>query len=191
MCEPEDMEDMPLSCGNIDGPFWCPICGRTTCELECVPVPTGGVADMSLRDKSIKMPPTAEHKAWDAGKGATKWELEAYLTAYLGDDVFARRFADCIDLLRAKNADYSQNEQVGDRIAAFRRIARDVDLPMRKVWAVFAQKHWGAIMRFCKEGRVESEPIDGRINDLINYAVLFGPIVEEEKATQSEKGEMR
>ena len=103
------------------------------------------------------------------------------VTEYLGDAVFARRFVDCMSMIRVKNADYSQNEQKGDRIAAFRRISRDIGIPMTKVWAVFCQKHWGAIMRFIKDGHVESEPIDGRINDVINYHVLLGAIIDDVK----------
>lgn len=105
--------------------------------------------------------------------------LKALLTAYLGDAVFAERFASCIEIIKRKNADYSQGEQKGDRIAAFRRIARDIDITMPQAWAVFAQKHWGSIMKYVKTGSVESEPIDSRIDDLINYLVLFGAIVAE------------
>ena len=115
-----------------------------------------------------------------AGAEATPSELEEFLNGYLGDAVFASRFAECMTLIRAKNADYSQGEQKGDRIAAFRRIARDIRISMPQVWAVFAQKHWGAIMKFIKDGSVESEPIGGRINDLINYMVLLGAIIADE-----------
>jgi len=104
--------------------------------------------------------------------------LFSVVSAYLGDGVFAQRFVNCMEIIRRKNADYSQGEQKHDRIAAFKRIARDIDVPVRKAWAVFAQKHWGAIMRYVKEGILESEPIDGRINDLINYLVLLGSIVD-------------
>ena len=83
------------------------------------------------------------------------------------------------EILKAKNADYTQGTAKKDRIAAFRRIGRDIDVPMTKVWAIFAQKHWGAVMKFVKDGQVESEPIDGRINDLINYFVLLGAIVDD------------
>ena len=102
----------------------------------------------------------------------------AIVTEYLGDAVFARRFIDCMNIMRVKNVDYSQGEDKRDRVAAFRRIARDIDISMRQVWAVFAQKHWGAIMKFVKDGSVESEPLDGRINDLINYCVLLGVIAQ-------------
>lgn len=113
--------------------------------------------------------------------------LFAAILDYLGDEVFARRFVECMQIIRRKNADYSQNEQRHDRIAAFKRIARDIDVPVRKAWAVFAQKHWGAVMRYVKDGLVESEPIDGRINDLINYLVLFGAIVDWEGTGKEEE----
>jgi hypothetical protein len=111
----------------------------------------------------------------------TKDILVQFLTRYMGDAVFANRFADCIDMLKSKNADYSQGEQKGDRIAAFRRISRDVNISMKQAWAVFCQKHWGAVMKFVKDNTVESEPIDGRINDIINYMVLLGAIINDEK----------
>jgi len=104
-------------------------------------------------------------------------DLEAYLTDYLGDAVFAKRFAGCMTMLRAKNADYSQGEQRGDRTAAFKRIARDTEISPEKVWYVFFSKHIGAIVSYIKRGQVESEPIDGRIDDAINYLVLLGDLI--------------
>ena len=104
------------------------------------------------------------------------------LVEYLGDDVFAARFLDCMDIIRTKNADYTQGTAKRDRVAAFRRIAGDVNITMKQAWAVFAQKHWGAVMKFVKDGQVESEPIDGRINDMINYMVLLGAIVDDERS---------
>lgn len=168
--------------------FWCPFCGRTTCDgAQCV-APSKVEDSVSVRDKAVKLerlpdvdPQDREVLARDVGSTATHGELEEFLVGYLGDEVFAKRFADCMTMIRVKNADYSQGEQKGDRIAAFRRISRDIDVPMTKVWAIFCQKHWGAIMRFVKEGQVESEPIDGRINDVINYMVLLGAIIGDEK----------
>lgn len=123
-------------------------------------------------------------EGWDddetTAEAVTEELALSVMTAYLGDAVFARRFLDCMNIIRAKNADYSQGEDKRDRIAAFRRIARDIEITMKQAWAVFAQKHWGAIMKFVKDGQVESEPIGGRINDMINYCVLLGAIVDEE-----------
>lgn len=112
----------------------------------------------------------------------TPSSFESLVAAYMKDHVFARRFCECIEIIRKKNADYSQGEQKGDRIAGFRKIAADMELPMRKVWGVFFSKHMQAIKKFLKDGYVESEPIDQRINDAINYLVLLGPIIEEMKA---------
>ena len=61
------------------------------------------------------------------------------------------------------------------------KIAKDYDLPMEKVWAVFTEKHIGAIRKYVKDGSVESEPIDGRINDIINYMVLLAAIIDDQK----------
>lgn len=119
-------------------------------------------------------------KAWAPGTQGAKDDLLAYLTAYLGDAVFARRFADCIDLIRAKNADYTQGTAKSDRIAAFRRISKDIGVSMEKVWGVFFGKHLSAIQKYIKDGQLESEPIDGRIADAINYLVLLDAIIKDE-----------
>jgi hypothetical protein len=160
-------------CGGIFDPAYC----RRTLKEELL---------MSLRDKTIRHEKNSEQLAWEAGKTASKFDLEMYLTAYLGDDFFARQFTDCIDMIRKKNADYSQGEQKGDRIAAFRRIAKDVNITMEQAWAVFCQKHWGAVMKYVKEGTVESEAIEGRIHDVINYMVLLAAIIDDRKKSADE-----
>lgn len=123
-------------------------------------------------------------KAFSNARAVGLTEVRDVIAVYLEDHVLAERFASCIEILRRKNADYSQGEQRRDRIAAFKRIARDIELPVRKAWAVFAQKHWGAIMRYVKDGRVDSEPIEGRIDDMINYLVLFASIVDWEQRSE-------
>lgn len=165
--------------------IWCTICGRTTCDgCFTTPMPSDKNNNASkesdgTKDGNMGLSSNSIEAARDGGTMATPDEFEAFLTGYMGDAIFAKRFANCMTTMRSKNADYSQNEHKGDRIAAFRRISRDVNIPMTKVWAVFCQKHWGAIMRFIKDGHVESEPIDGRINDMINYLALLGPIIQD------------
>lgn len=155
-------------CGN----YFC----ITTNQCE------GCLSHMSLRDKTIPPEPLPENLVYDLGKKATKYELEAYITAYLGDEFFARKFADCIDLIRKKNSDYTQGHGAHDRIAHFRAAAQDLDLPMLKIWQVFVRKHWATIQKFANGGKLESEPIDGRIDDVINYMVLLAAIIEDGKA---------
>lgn len=139
---------------------------------------------MSLRDKSVgRLEPfeNVEGVAYEAGKARNKAALESYLTGYLGDDFFARKYADCIDLIRAKNSDYTEGKGAKDRIAHFRAAAKDLELPMMKIWQVFVRKHWSTIQKFANGGHLESEPIDGRIDDVINYMVLLAAIIEDEK----------
>ena len=151
---------------NDDFEPMCPLCGSSRCGC------TAGIC-LSNSRKTITL--GQPRKMEDA----TQEELTKLLTDYLGDEVFAKRFAACMTMIRAKNADYSQGEQKGDRIAAFRRISKDIGVSMEKVWAIFCQKHWGAVMKYVKDGILESESIDGRINDIINYCVLLGAIIDD------------
>ena len=109
----------------------------------------------------------------DLGGRATHADAVHFVSGYIRDPIFAETFVSAMDVLRQKNVDYSQGEDKTDRIAAFRRIARDVNVPVEKVWAIFSQKHWGAIMKYVKDGTVESEPLQSRAIDLINYLVLL------------------
>jgi hypothetical protein len=64
-----------------------------------------------------------------------------------------------------------------DRLANFRRNAKNLGLNMEDVWAVYAGKHWDAIMQYVRdlrEGkkRERLETIEGRMDDLIVYLVL-------------------
>ena len=114
----------------------------------------------------------------------SKVDLEAYIAGYLGDTFFAKKFADCIDLIRAKNSDYTEGNGKRDRIAHFRSASADLKLPMMKIWQVFIRKHWSTVQKFANGGEIESEPIDGRINDIINYMVLLAAIIEDEKTVK-------
>ena len=71
-----------------------------------------------------------------------------------------------------------------DRLANFRRNAASLGLEMEQIWAVYAGKHWDAIMQYVKdlgEGktRPRMEPIQGRMDDLIVYLILMKAITEE------------
>jgi len=81
-------------------------------------------------------------------------------------------------LLKKKGGDYTRHDP--DRLSNFKRLAKDLDLPTIKVWAVYAGKHWDAIMAFIKTGKAESEAIEGRFDDLHNYLYLLEGILEDE-----------
>ena len=81
-------------------------------------------------------------------------------------------------LLKVKGADYTRHSE--DRLSNFKRNAEAVGLSPVQVWAVYAGKHWDAIMAFVKTGKTESEGIEGRLDDLHNYLYLLEGLLKEE-----------
>lgn len=82
-------------------------------------------------------------------------------------------------ILQNKNKDYSVDE---DALAGFKFAARDAGITNYQAWLIFARKHWGAIATFCRNGgQLESEPIEERLKDMINYCTLLKCLIEDEK----------
>lgn len=84
-------------------------------------------------------------------------------------------------LSKLKGGEYAGDQ---DRLANFRRNGTALGLTMEQVWAVYAAKHWDAIMQYVKDlgegkARVRAEPISGRLDDLIVYSILFKAMVDE------------
>lgn len=74
-----------------------------------------------------------------------------------------------------------------DRLANFRRNGNTLGLPMEVIWAVYAAKHWDAVIQYINDlsagqRRERLEPLSGRLDDLIVYCILF-------KAMLVERGE--
>lgn len=85
------------------------------------------------------------------------------------------------DLSETKGAEYAGDI---DRLANFRRNGERLGLPMESVWAVYATKHWDAIMQYVMDlntgkARKRSEPLAGRVDDMITYLILFKLMLEE------------
>lgn len=92
-----------------------------------------------------------------------------------------------IKLSKLKGGEYAGDV---DRLANFRRNAAALGLSMEQIWAVYAAKHWDAIMQYIKDlgngiTRERMESISGRADDLIVYMVLFKAICEERDALHS------
>ena len=81
-------------------------------------------------------------------------------------------------LLKTKGADYTRHDP--DRLSNFKRAASAVGITTLQAWAVYAGKHWDAIMAFVKTGKAESEAIEGRIDDMINYMYLLEGLIRED-----------
>ncbi len=84
-------------------------------------------------------------------------------------------------LSRLKGGEYAGDV---DRLANFRRNAEALGLEMEQVWAVYAAKHWDAIMQYVRDlgqgiERERLEAIPGRMDDLIVYLILAKAMYEE------------
>jgi hypothetical protein len=92
------------------------------------------------------------------------------LTGYKDIDEFLRG---CLSTMHNKGHDYREGND-DDLLHNFRTVGEDMNLSPEKVWYIYASKHWKAIKTFIKEGgQSESEPIDGRIKDMIVYLLLL------------------
>lgn len=90
-------------------------------------------------------------------------------------------FAKVRELSVKKGGEYSGDE---DRLANFRRNGIALELPMETIWRVYAAKHWDAIGQSIVDlqtgkTRERMESIDGRVDDLIVYLLLFKAMIEE------------
>jgi hypothetical protein len=82
-----------------------------------------------------------------------------------------------------KGAEYSGDD---DALANFKRNAERIGLDPLQVWHVYAAKHYDSLCSYIKEinapaRRVLTEPIDGRVDDLITYLLLFKALVKEKE----------
>jgi hypothetical protein len=104
--------------------------------------------------------------------------------------IIKETFDKILHLCRIKGAEYSEED---DALANFRRNGADVNQPMEVVWRVYAGKHWDAVslhIRDISSGatRILSEPIEGRIDDLIMYLCLFKAMLCERRCQTESSG---
>lgn len=91
---------------------------------------------------------------------------------------------------RAKREDYTKGSD--DVLANFKNVAESSGLSVEQVWSVYAHKHWDSIMNYVKSGgQSESEPIEDRLGDLVNYLEIFWGIINDkpEEVQVSSEGE--
>ncbi len=100
------------------------------------------------------------------------------------DKLCEETFAQIRALAKSKGGEYSGDE---DRLANFRKNGASLGLLMETVWGVYAGKHWDAIQTYIKDSqqgraRTRSEPIEGRVDDLLVYLLLFKAMLLEHNA---------
>lgn len=99
------------------------------------------------------------------------------------NELLNEAFGNITSLAKLKGGEYSGDT---DRLLNFRRNGKDLDLPMETVWRVYAAKHWDAIGQYIRDlqsgqTRERLEGIEGRIDDLLVYLLLFKAMVRERK----------
>jgi hypothetical protein len=87
-------------------------------------------------------------------------------------------------LLESKGADYTRHDP--DRLANFKRSAQALGTEPLLVWAIYANKHWDAIMSYVSTGKAESEDIKLRFVDLKNYLTLGYALIYEKLEEERE-----
>ena len=99
------------------------------------------------------------------------------------DKIVEETFETLRRLLVEKGGEYAGDK---DRLANFKRNAERLGLLPETVWAVYFAKHIDAIFQYTSDlqngvNRTRSEPISGRVDDALNYLLLFKGLLAERK----------
>lgn len=109
------------------------------------------------------------------------------LRKMLGNEHFATTVMACWKIYDHKGNDYTRGKGDLDRTDNFKQAAENNGVTPYQAWGVYFYKHVSAVWRFLKDGKVESEPIDGRLHDVINYSILLVLLVKEMRAAKEPK----
>lgn len=91
-------------------------------------------------------------------------------------DGIEQDYADCVDLIRAKNADYGADS---DPFRNF-RMSEALGIPVEKAILVRMSDKLARIATFCEKGTlaVADEKVDDTLKDLANYAVILNQFIK-------------
>lgn len=89
-------------------------------------------------------------------------------------------------LLVVKGGEYAGDD---DRLANFKRGAELTNCTPLQVALIYLSKHYDAISTYVRDEaagtlRPRSEPITGRLDDIINYCILMKALIEEKDGGQ-------
>lgn len=115
------------------------------------------------------------------GDGERKAQSRVSKHTYTDDHAINAFLDECFQTMKSKGHDYRQGDDT-DILHNFRTVASAVDTDMMRVWYTYFFKHYAALVTYIKEGgQSESEPITGRVKDMIVYLLLFYKILDEAK----------
>lgn len=109
------------------------------------------------------------------------------LAKMLHNEHFCKSVLDCWNIYDVKGNDYTRGLGDLDRADNFKKAADFNKVSAFQAWGVYFYKHVSAIFRFIGDGKVESEPIEGRIHDIINYSILLLLLVKEKRHAEGPK----
>jgi hypothetical protein len=101
------------------------------------------------------------------------------VVAMLRNQHFSEVIMKCWRIYNRKGNDYTRGKGDLDRGDNFRQAAENNGITPLQAWGVYFYKHVSAVWRFLKDGKVESEPIEERVYDIINYSILLLLLVGE------------
>ena len=81
-------------------------------------------------------------------------------------------------IFTSKNKDYATS---ADALAGFRNTAEKAGITPLQTWSVFSSKHIAAIDAYVSGHSEESEPIEGRIADVINFMCFLYAIIKDKE----------
>jgi len=85
-------------------------------------------------------------------------------------------FNECMEIMKSKGESYSGIE---DKLGNFKRVAKNLAMRPEQVWFVYFSKHFDALSSYMRGEYSDSEPIKGRIMDMINYLFLLHGLIQE------------
>tara|TARA_R100000234_G_C5002211_1_gene180845 strand:- start:472 stop:816 length:345 start_codon:yes stop_codon:yes gene_type:complete len=86
-----------------------------------------------------------------------------------------------------KRIEYTEGNHNDNVLWNFESIANDLGLTPMQVLSVYLNKHMSSLRNYFKDGKEYSEPIEGRVSDMINYLLLLVAMLRQYKLSVKEK----
>tara|TARA_R100000781_G_C4069446_1_gene123959 strand:+ start:797 stop:1120 length:324 start_codon:yes stop_codon:yes gene_type:complete len=81
--------------------------------------------------------------------------------------------AETLKLSDEKRIEYTEGNHNDNILWNFENIGKELGLTPMQVLSVYLNKHISSLRNFFKDGKEYSEPIEGRVSDMINYLLLM------------------
>ena len=84
----------------------------------------------------------------------------------------------CIQILKTKGEAYTLGD---DRLISFKKNSNLLGISPEKQWFTYFIKHFDSVTSYINENYSDSEPIETRIQDMINYLFLLYGLIKDRK----------